>query len=85
MALHQKKIPFQARFINILHRRQYTEDFLALNPRGEVPVLVDSVKQIPDSNKIIDYLEDNFSNGNERFRDSFLFLALAHYCNSQWI
>lgn len=37
---------------------------MKLNPKGEVPVLKDGVKIIPDSTRIIDYLEDNFSNGS---------------------
>jgi len=50
--------------VNIHRGKQFTGSFLALNPKGEVPVLVDDVRVIPDSEKIIDYLEDNFSNGN---------------------
>lgn len=42
---------------------QYERWFLQLNPKGEVPVLQDTGKIIPDSARIIDYLEDNFSNG----------------------
>ena len=64
MALLEKKIPFHVRYVNILNGKQFTEDFLSLNPRGEVPVLVDdNIRHIPDSAHIINYLEDNFSNG----------------------
>lgn len=69
MALHEKKIPFQTRFINIISGKQFSEEFLTLNPRGEVPVLLDdNIRRIPDSAQIIDYLEDNFSNGHPRLR-----------------
>jgi len=69
MALHEKKIPFQTRFVNICAGKQFSEDFLTLNPRGEVPVLLDdNIRRIPDSAQIIDYLEDNFSNGHPRLR-----------------
>jgi glutathione S-transferase len=69
MALHEKKIPFQTRFINICAGKQFSDEFLSLNPRGEVPVLLDdNIRGIPGSAQIIDYLEDNFSNGHPRLR-----------------
>ena len=64
MALHEKKLPFEAHLIDITKGVQYEPWFLQINPRGEVPVLQDIGKVIPDSSRIIDYLEDNFSNGN---------------------
>jgi len=64
MALHQMQIRFRQKMVDIHKGKQFTEPFLALNPKGEVPVLVDDVRVIPGSGKIIEYLEDNFSNGN---------------------
>jgi glutathione S-transferase len=67
MYLHEKKIPFRTKLVNINTGKQFTPEFLAMSPRGEVPVLVDqNTRTIPDSQKIIDYLEDNFSNGNQK-------------------
>lgn len=63
MALHEKKLPFESHIINLIKGQQYEPWFLQLNPKGEVPVLQDTGKIIPDSTRIIDYLEDNFSNG----------------------
>ncbi|KAL0270435.1 UNVERIFIED_CONTAM: hypothetical protein PYX00_007845 [Menopon gallinae] len=63
MALCEKRIPFTTNFIDITKGEQYQPWFLKINPRGEVPVLKDGIKLIPDSVRIIDYLEDNFSNG----------------------
>jgi len=69
MTLFEKRIPFNTRFVNILNGKQFTEQFLSLNPRGEVPVLVDdNIRHIPDSSHIMDYLEDNFSNGYVKLR-----------------
>lgn len=62
MALHEKNLPFETHDID-LNGEQYKPWFLEINPRGEVPVLQDTGKIIPDSARIIDYLEDNFSNG----------------------
>lgn len=63
MALHEKRLNFESIIVNIMKGAQYERWFLRVNPRGEVPVLQDDAKIIPDSNRIIDYLEDNFSNG----------------------
>lgn len=63
MTLHEKNIAFEPVIINITKGQQYSPDYLKLNPRGEVPVLQDNGKIIPDSVRIINYLEDNFSNG----------------------
>lgn len=67
MALHEKNLPFESRVINLASNEQYEPWFLLLNPKGEVPVLQDTGKIIPDSTRIIDYLEDNFSNGKLDF------------------
>lgn len=67
MALHEKNLPFESRVINLANNEQYEPWFLRLNPKGEVPVLQDTGKIISDSTRIIDYLEDNFSNGKVDF------------------
>ncbi|KAF5280223.1 hypothetical protein FQA39_LY05357 [Lamprigera yunnana] len=64
MALYEKNLPFKKYLINLVKEVQREPWFLKINPRGEVPVLQDNGKVIPDSVRIIDYLEDNFSNGN---------------------
>lgn len=63
MALQQMKIKYIPRIVDIHKGKQFNPSFLAINPKGEVPVLVDDVRIIPDSEKIVDYLEDNFANG----------------------
>ncbi|XP_014271167.1 ganglioside-induced differentiation-associated protein 1 isoform X2 [Halyomorpha halys] len=64
IALFEKKLPFKQSVVDITSGENYKPWFLDINPRGEVPVLKDGVKIIPDSSRIIDYLEDNFSNGD---------------------
>lgn len=64
MALHEKGLSFEESMVDIIKGAQFEPWFLQINPRGEVPVLQDIGKIIPDSTRIIDYLEDNFSNGN---------------------
>lgn len=64
MALHEKNVPFESKSVDLFKGEHLQPWFLALNAKGEVPVLKDDMKIIPDSARIIDYLEDNFSNGN---------------------
>lgn len=66
MALHEKNLPFESHIVNIIQGTQYQPWFLQINPKGEIPVLQDTGKLIPDSSRIIDYLEDNFSNGSNK-------------------
>lgn len=63
MALYEKHLSFNSHLIDLTKNEQYNPWFLQINPRGEVPVLQDSGKIIPDSSRIIDYLDDNFNNG----------------------
>lgn len=63
MAMYEKRLCYQSVSVDILGGENYKPCYLEINPRGEVPVLRDGVKVIPDSNRIVDYLEDNFSNG----------------------
>lgn len=63
MTLYEKRITFKKQLVALNKQEQFQPWYLRLNPRAEVPVLTDGVKVIPDSVRIIEYLEDNFSNG----------------------
>ncbi|GFQ76875.1 ganglioside-induced differentiation-associated protein 1 [Trichonephila clavata] len=63
-ALHEKKLKFKSHIIDLYRGEQFEPWFVRINPKCEVPVLKDGVKIIPDSCRIIDYIEDNFSNGD---------------------
>lgn len=56
--------------------------FMNLNPTGEVPVLVHDDSIICDPTHIVDYLEQNFSDGEAKIQpdstESFLFPFAAH-------
>ena len=64
MALLEKGIPHQLEFIDINSGENYEAWFVKLNSECEVPVLRDGTKIVADSARIIDYLEENYSNGN---------------------
>ncbi|KAF6203344.1 hypothetical protein GE061_003762 [Apolygus lucorum] len=61
LALNEKKLAFKTKFVNIASGEQYQQWYLEVNPRGEVPAIKDGNKTIPDSMKIINYLEENYS------------------------
>lgn len=63
IALYEKRIPFTAHVVNILAGEQYSPWFLQLNARGEVPVLQHGDHIVPDSGRILVYLEQNFAGG----------------------
>ncbi|CAG9793886.1 unnamed protein product [Diatraea saccharalis] len=64
MALYEKNIEFEPIVIEITKGEQYSSWFLDINPRGEIPVLKLNNEIIPDSSRIIDYLESNFDPEN---------------------
>ncbi|XP_023936772.1 ganglioside-induced differentiation-associated protein 1 [Bicyclus anynana] len=57
MALYEKNIEFEPLVIDITKGEQYSPWFLEINPRGEIPVLKVNNSIIPDSTRILDYLE----------------------------
>lgn len=59
LALAEKSIPFDMRVEKIWERRH---EFLALNPAGDVPVLVeDDGAAVADSVAIIEYIEETYA------------------------
>lgn len=60
--LEHRKIPYELFPINISKGENKTPEFLKLNPRGRVPVLVDGNTIIYESLAIIHYLEYKFRN-----------------------
>ncbi len=56
LALLEKQIPFELIPVN-LGGEQFKPEFLALNPLGRIPVLVDGDFRVIESRAILDYLE----------------------------
>ena len=57
LALGEKKLAFELRVEDVWRRR---EEFLILNPTGQVPVLIDDGLVVADSTAIFEYLEDAY-------------------------
>jgi len=57
LVLSEKKLAFELRVEDVWRRR---EEFLILNPTGQVPVLIDDGLVVADSTAICEYLEDAY-------------------------
>ncbi len=54
--------PYETQIINLAEGEQQSPEFLAINPAGKVPVLVNGDSTITDSNAILVYLAKTFKN-----------------------
>jgi glutathione S-transferase len=59
-ALEEKDLEWQGHYVDILSGEQFRPEFLAVNPKGVVPVLVDDGHVITESTVICEYLEEAF-------------------------
>jgi ganglioside-induced differentiation-associated protein 1 len=59
-ALDEKGLPWESRYVDILRGEQFAPEFLAINPKGVVPVLVHDGSVIRESTVICEYLEEVF-------------------------
>lgn len=69
LALYEKNLPFESRLLDLQKFEQHTPEYLALNPNGVVPTLVDDGKPVIESSIIIEYLDDAFPETPLRPRD----------------
>lgn len=60
IALREKGQPFEVKTPEAIGSGTSAGDFLAANPRGEVPALIDGDTRIFDSTIILEYIEDRF-------------------------
>jgi len=63
IALHEKGLPFEQILVPFTQTKGYSPrnpDVLAINPKGQVPVLVDGDLALYDSTVILEYLEDAY-------------------------
>lgn len=60
MALKEKAIPWNEKYVDIHKSEQFDPEFLKLNPKAVVPVLVHDHTVVTESTLIIEYLEEVF-------------------------
>jgi len=61
MVLDEKALAWESRYIDLMKQEHLTPEYLRLNPRGLVPVLLHDGKAIYESTIILEYIEDSFS------------------------
>jgi glutathione S-transferase len=58
--LEEKSVPWESMVVNLKGGENFLPEFLKLNPKGVVPVLVDNGEMILESNNICLYLDDKY-------------------------
>ncbi|MGH8682668.1 MAG: glutathione S-transferase family protein [Burkholderiales bacterium] len=66
LALEHKLIPYERKVLSFSAGDLKQPDFLALNPRGRVPVVVDGALPLYESAAIVEYLEDAYPDYGKR-------------------
>jgi glutathione S-transferase len=60
LALEEKQIPYEAVLLSFSAGDLKKPDYLAMNPHGKVPVLVDGDATLYESQAILEYLEERY-------------------------
>jgi glutathione S-transferase len=60
-ALAEKQLEWTGHYLDLLRGEQFSADFLAINPKAVVPVLIHDGEIIRESTVICEYLEETFS------------------------
>ena len=71
LALAEKKLEWESRHLNLRAGEAQTPEYLKLNPKGLVPTIDHDGIIIPESNVILEYLEDAFPLPSLRPENSF--------------
>jgi glutathione S-transferase len=60
MCIREKGVAFTPHYVDLLKFEQHVPEFLALNPNGQVPILVHDGRVVTESTMINEYLDDTF-------------------------
>jgi len=60
LTLHEKKLAWDQKIIDLFKNEQYDPEYLKLNPKGVVPTLVHEGESIVESTLICEYLDEAF-------------------------
>ena len=61
--LHSKELPFEEHRLDLFSGDQLKPDYLAINPNGVVPTIIDDGAIVTDSSVIMEYLEEVYPDG----------------------
>ncbi len=60
ISLYEKGVAFESRLLDLQKLEQHQPDYLAINPKGQVPALVHRGQVIVESSNIIEYVDEAF-------------------------
>src|SRR5262252_288790 len=60
LCLREKGLPYKSHFLNLRAFEQHSPHYVALNPNGVVPTLVDDGEAVIDSMLINEYLDEKY-------------------------
>lgn len=60
LSLHEKKLDYEGVLVDLMRKENLQQTYLAINPNGVVPTLIDDGNTILESSIICEYLEDRF-------------------------
>jgi glutathione S-transferase len=66
LALEHKAIPYERKVLSFAEGDLKKPDYLAINPRGKVPAIVDGDLRLYESTAIVEYLEDAYPDYGKR-------------------
>ncbi|MBI4816685.1 MAG: glutathione S-transferase family protein [Deltaproteobacteria bacterium] len=84
LGLELKGLPYESRLIELGRAEQRTPSFLAMNPRGKVPVLKDDDYIVYESVAILAYLDRKYDQGTKLFGDGPEALGKVWQQVSEW-
>ncbi len=61
LLLAELNLPYTCHLIDMLKQEHITEAYLAINPKGLLPVLLDGENLITDSNDILEYIDEKYA------------------------
>lgn len=61
LALEHKRIPYEPKLLSFSKRETRTPEYLAINPRGKVPAIVDDGFALYESAAILEYLDERYA------------------------
>lgn len=60
LALAEKGVPFESRYIDMLNFDQHKPDYLAINPQGTIPAMLHGDRVLTESTAIMEYVDAAF-------------------------
>ena len=71
MALDEKGLRWESRYIDLMKQEHLTPEYLRMNPRGLVPTLLHNGNAVYESTIVLEYIEDSFPDHPLRPKDPF--------------